>query len=125
MSPSQALSALDRSLAAHGTDAILRRLVGLGREPTATDVTVRVRLDSYKPEEIDGGVIQGDSRAVLSPTQIAAAGWPGTIPADGTDAMVPMKNDRLIVKGRVRNIEAATPFYIDGVLVRIELQVRG
>jgi hypothetical protein len=29
------------------------------------------------------------------------------------------------VQGKVLNIEAAAPIYIDNVLVRIELQVRG
>lgn len=83
-----------------------------------------MRLNDYRPEEIVGGIIQGDSRVILSPTQIIAGSWGGT-PADGTDGRVPVKNDHLIVAGRARVVQAAVPFYMDGQLVRIELQVRG
>ncbi|MDQ0305332.1 hypothetical protein [Ancylobacter polymorphus] len=124
MSPEQALSALDRALAAHGQNATLRRYTGTGPSRTASDVTVRVRLDDYRPEELVGGIIQGDSRVILSPSQIIAASWGGT-PADGTDGRVPVKNDQIIVAGRARIVQAPVPFYIDGQLVRIELQVRG
>ncbi|WP_371346471.1 hypothetical protein [Ancylobacter sp. IITR112] len=124
MTPTAALVALDRQLRLHGQNATLRRYVGTGPSRTASDVTVRVRLDAYLPEELVGGIIQGDSRAILSPTQIIAASWGGT-PVDGTDGRVPVKTDNLIVAGRARNILAATPFYMDGQLVRIELQVRG
>lgn len=124
MSPDQALSALDRTLAVHGQNATLRRYAGTGTNRTASDVAVRVRLDDYRPEELVGGIIQGDSRVILSPTQIIAGSWGGT-PADGTDGRVPVKNDHLIVAGRARVVQAAVPFYMDGQLVRIELQVRG
>lgn len=124
MTPTAALVALDRQLRLHGQNATLRRYVGTGPSRTASDVAVRVRLDDYRPEELVGGIIQGDSRAILSPSQIIAASWGGT-PADGTDGRVPVKNDHLIVAGRARIVQAAAPFYMDGQLVRIELQVRG
>jgi hypothetical protein len=38
---------------------------------------------------------------------------------------VPRKGDKIIIEGRERNIEAAAPFYINGELVRLELQCRG
>lgn len=124
MSPDQALSALDRALADHGQDATLRRLLGLGPSRTESDVTVRIRMDDYRPDEIVGGIVQGDSRVILSPSQIIAASWGGT-PADGTDGRVPAKNDHLIVAGRIRVVQAGVPFYMDGQLVRIELHVSG
>ena len=124
MRPSEAVSALDVALAENGQNATLRRFSGLGQSRTASDVTVRIRLDNYRPEEIVAGIVQGDSRVILSPSQIIAASWGGT-PADGTDGRVPVKNDHLIVAGRARVVQAAVPFYMDGQLVRIELLVRG
>lgn len=118
MSPEQAIFALDRSLAAHGQDAILRRWSGSGSARTPTDVAVRVRALDYKPEELVGGIMQGDTRVILSPTQIVAAGWPG--PQDW-----PRIGDRLVIDGRERNVQAAPPFRIDGVVVRIDVTVRG
>lgn len=124
MTPAAAVASLNRQLRLHGQNATLRRYVGTGPSRTASDVTVRVRLDAYRPEELVGGVIQGDSRVILSPSQIIAAYWGGTL-VDGTDGRVPVKGDHLIVAGRARIVQAPMPFYMDGQLVRIELQVRG
>jgi hypothetical protein len=114
---------LDRSLAADGEDFTLRRVTGTTSQ-TNTDVTCRGLVRAYTPEELTPTVIQGDSRIILSPTQIEAASWPG-VSAGALDARVPRRGDKALVQGRVRNIEAAAPIYLDGILVRIELQVRG
>ena len=79
-----------------------------------------------------GGILQGDSKVTLSAAEIEAKGWPGPIasaepPNERTnrDRRIPRKGDDVTIEGTVRNIEVATPYYLDGVLVRIELEVRG
>lgn len=125
MTPQQALASLDAMLATYGAPAIVRRITWVGSTSTAHDVTVQAVVRGYEPTELVGGIVQGDSRAILSPTSIIAAGWPGVPPAAGTDGRVPIIGDKLVVAGRVRNIQAVVPFYMAGDLVRIELQVRG
>ena len=125
MTPAQAIADLDFALSEAGEPCVLRRPGFIGMTPAPVDVTVMARVRTYKPSQIAGATLQGDSTAVLSPTEIIAAGWPGTDPGDGTDARVPREGDRLIVAGRARAIVSADPVYIAGVLVPINLQVRG
>ncbi|GLK86683.1 hypothetical protein [Ancylobacter defluvii] len=120
MTPAQAVASLDRHLARHGADVVLRRVQPGG----PVDVTVRAHVRGYTPHELTGSVVMGDTKAIISPTQIIAAGWSGAS-TDGTDARVPVRGDKLVIAGRLRNIEAAAPIYMAGELVRIELQVRG
>lgn len=114
--PQAWVSSLDRSLAANGEDAILQNLSGF-------EAAVRAFVRQYLPHELAGGIIQGDSRVILSATDIAVAQWHSGAPAG--DPLVPIKGNKIILAGRARNIEAATPFYIAGTLARIELQIRG
>ncbi|WP_296585732.1 hypothetical protein [Xanthobacter sp.] len=119
MTPAQAISALDRHLAAAGQDAVLRRWTGTGSARTPIDVPVRIRAQDYRVEELVGGIEQGDTRVVLSPTQIVAAGWPG--PPQGW----PRPGDAIVIAGRERSIIAAPPQVMDDVVVRIDMVVRG
>lgn len=115
---------LDRALQRAGEDVVLRRVVGATNQ-ALIDAPVRALVRGFKPAELVGGIIQGDSLAIISPTGIEAAQWPGGHAPQAADARVPVRNDKLIVQGRTRNIEAAAPIYVDGTLVRIELQLRG
>lgn len=112
---------LDRSLIKRGEDAVLRRRVGTSA--VFVEVGVRIHFRGYKPDELTGGIQQGDSVAILSPTQILAAGaaWPGA--AGGVQ--MPRANDGLTVQGRLRNVQAVSVIYEAAEPVRIELQVRG
>lgn len=118
MSPSQAINALDRQLAAHGQGITLRRYSGVGPSRVPVDVTVRARVDDYRPEELSGGIVQGDTRVIISPSQILAAAWPS--PQDW-----PRAGDQVVINGRVRNVEAPVLLKINDTVVRIEIQVKG
>lgn len=122
------VEALDRSLARSGEDIILRRTVGTTNQINI-DVGCRAKVRGYQPQELVGSIIQGDSLVIISPTQIERAQWPGGRPIkstpDLTDPRVPRNSDAVIIAGRQRSVQAATPFYVDGELVRIEMQVRG
>ena len=111
---------LDRSLARRGEDAVLRRRIGTS--PNFVEVPVRIHFRGYRAEEVVGGIFQGDSLAILSPSQIEAADtWPG---AAGGGKM-PKINDGLTVQGRVRNVQAAPVICENGEPIRIDMQVRG
>jgi len=112
MTPRQAIASLDHGIRKNGQTVILRR--GTTSAPTAM-ATVKAHVRGYKPDELVGGIIQGDSQVILSPRLLAAAGWPGDI----------RRGDWLTFDGKVRSVEVVMPRRMDDVLVRIELQVRG
>lgn len=125
MTPAQAIASLDRQLAAHGEDCTLRRKEG---SPLVDkDVAVRASVRGLRAAEIVGTATQAYSMAVISLTQILAAGWPAghTITPGAVDPRIPRTNDFLVVKGKQRQIMFADPIAIDGVVVRVNLTVAG
>jgi len=127
MTPEAAIAMLNRQLAAHGQDIRLtRNTLGPGGVLIPFSVECRAFVRSYKADELVGGIIQGDTLVVLAPTEIEAQGWPGAeVTPTNQDRRVPRKDDKCVIAGKSRNVEAGTPFYLNGELVRIELQVRG
>lgn len=119
MTPTAALVALDRQLRLHGQNATLRRSLWSGTERTDIEATVRIALRGYRPDEITGGIMQGDSEVILSPTQLIAEGWPSG------EAELPRQGDTIVSAGRPRSIVGVDPRFIGETLVRINLQVRG
>jgi hypothetical protein len=113
MTPAMAIAALDRALGIAGENITLRRTTGTALIPL--DVACRAVVRGYQPHQLVGTIIQGDSQVILSPSEMKRRQW--TWP--------PRKNDKAVIAGKVRNIEAAAPIYMGGELVRIELQVRG
>lgn len=104
MSPAAAIAMLDRQIAAHGQAVTLRRL-----NPASTS-DLRAFFRGYRPDELAGGIQQGDSTATLSPTGLG---------------VLPKTLDKLTASGRVRTVQAVEPVEIDGVLVRVNLWLRG
>lgn len=112
MTPRAAIAMLDRQIKANGQSAELRRFDDAGKKSAHP---LRVFLRGYVPNELGGGIDQGDSAVVISATD-----W-GRLDV-GT---LPERLDQLHVGGRLRTIENVDPVYIDDVLVRINVQVRG
>lgn len=126
-SPSSMIADLDDALRDCGEDVVLRRntLAG-GNVLIPFDATVRGFVRGYDPTELTGTIIQGDTKVIVSPTDIDASGWPG--PSVGTvvgDRRVPRKNDIVLIQDSPRQVMAAAPKYVAGTLVRVEIQVRG
>lgn len=66
-----------------GETVTLRR-VTVGRH--FVSVTTKARLVGYKPNELVGGIVQGDEMGIISDRDIALAQWPGP----------PRKGDQII-----------------------------
>lgn len=126
MTPSECIADLDASLATDGDGIITlqRMTLGPGGTQIAFSVNCLAFVRGYEPNEMIGGITQQDSRVIISPTEIVAAGWTSGKPAN-EDRRVPMKGNKAIIQGRVRNIEAAVGKYVGGELVRIEMRVLG
>ncbi|HZY67756.1 MAG TPA: hypothetical protein VFE52_04170 [Devosia sp.] len=113
MTPARAIAMLDRQIGRHGQTVTLTRHVSNGSPVT---LTCRAFVRGYKPDELANGVIQGDSLVVISPTALEGTPFGTTLPA-------PV--NKLTTAGRQRNIAMVDPVYINDVLVRLSLQVRG
>lgn len=114
MTPAAAIAMLDQEIAEHGQDVVLRRAVAGG---TAIEKTARAFVRGYKPDELTGGIQQGDSLVVLSPS---------SIPAEFAGAASRLRvNDAIIVTGRRRSVQYVDPVEIGGVIVRYNVLVKG
>lgn len=107
MTPAAAIAALDRQLAMHGENVILRRT-----NSTTGQVTVRAKCRGYRPSEVAGIIMAGDTLVILSPTDAGAFG-------------APPENGFVVVDGKPRRVISSLPVRIDGEIVRFEAQVRG
>lgn len=92
------------------------RIVGSG--PNATKqglgVSIRAHVRTLDEKELTGTLTQDDHMVIMSPTSFA--NWP---PGE------PRKGDKVMLEGRPCNVEVARPFQPNGVLVRLELKVKG
>jgi hypothetical protein len=131
MTPTQAISQLDRMIARNGEAVTLvRPTTAAGGVKIPVSVVVNAIVRGYQAKElIQGSGIQvGDSRVIISPSQINAKQWPGgyvSSPTTQGDMRVPKGNiDQMIVAGKTRQVIAASPTYLAGELVRIDVTVR-
>lgn len=121
MSPDQQIDMLDRFLATDGLQVRLSRSI----DGIPISVNCQAFVRKYKPEELTGTIIQGDSSMILSPTQIVAAAWPEAQPVNTPDNRVPVVGDIVLFGGVPRAVRAATPAYNNGTLIRLDVQIRG
>jgi hypothetical protein len=112
MTPARAIAMLDSQIARNGQTVMLRK--GNAANGDA-DKPVRAFVRGYQPEELSGGIQQGDSTMVLSPTALAASGFAG-----------PLKRlDRVTIAGKMQIIQVANPVMLNDQIVRIECWLRG
>ena len=112
MTPVAMIAILDRNIARHGQAVTLRRMSA----GVTVELNCRAFVRDYRPDELIGGVVQGDTSVVISPSQLAGTAFENS---------PPVQNDKVVIGGRVRNIQLADPVVLDDQRVRINLQVRG
>lgn len=114
--PAQMIAALDGALAKAGTPVVLRRFPDKANNPnTKIDVATLASTRPISADELVGDIDQTMRVAVISPTDLIAAGWPVPI----------VKGDKLVIGGREINIELPKPVEVLGVVVRYDLVIRG
>lgn len=123
---------LNSHLALDGEDIEIWRVTTAGATQINTKVNARAFVRNFGADELVGGITQEQVRVTISPSEIIAANWPGPWTPSAnepvqpdTDRRIPRKNDKCVIKGRVRNIEVAMPIYVENELVRINLRVLG
>jgi hypothetical protein len=110
MTPEHARRALQRQIDKHGS------LVTLHRQGTVSFDT-KARVTGFAPQDLSGGIEQGDSLVILPAESVENSGW--------KEPIVP--SDQLVIDGAlttVINVDDRTR-RINGVLIAYQLQVRG
>jgi hypothetical protein len=96
----------------------IRRYTGTGANRPRFDIeNVRTRIVGYEPHELVGTIQQGDRKAIIYADDLMGRGL-----------ALPITNaDKLVVRGKELAIVAAddSTRRVEGVLIAIELQVRG
>jgi hypothetical protein len=112
--PSRALYA--REFDARGEVVIVRRIVA---NAPAIDAYARARIVGYQPDELVGGIQQGERRVFLSAEDLEAAGWP----------VPPRVNDKIMIRGGTKQLNVLSvddsTHRAAGELLVYELRVSG
>jgi hypothetical protein len=112
MTPEAAIAALDRHIARDGQTVMLRK--GAAADASG-DKALQAFVRGYQPEELAGGIQQGDTTAVFSPSALTASGFDG----------VPKRLDRMLIAGKMQVIQVCNPVRMRDVVVRYETWLRG
>lgn len=118
MTPAEAKASYRRTMKEAGETVTIRRYTaasGTPRPSVTKDVTARVT--GYAPHELVGSIQQGDRRVIVLADDLAT----------GAVTLPIKKGDKAVVRGRELNIESVddSTRRVQGVLIALELQVRG
>jgi hypothetical protein len=119
---------LDDALMEYGDDVILRRRIA----NVAHDLPCKAHVTAYRLRDTElvtnTAISQEDLVVIMSPSEIAAAGWPGSTPTTVdqlTFDQLPRKGDKLVIRNKERNIEVVDPHRPGGTVVRFDMRVLG
>ncbi|EJN15693.1 hypothetical protein PMI42_00710 [Bradyrhizobium sp. YR681] len=125
MTPDEALESLRSQLAEHGATVAVRRYAGKGPSRAVTaEADALARVVGYQPKDIAGAIQQGDRKVILLNDPAAAV----SVGKVALETMLPLTNlDRIVLRGaevEIIGVDDDTR-RVAGVLVALELQVRG
>jgi hypothetical protein len=121
MSPQTLIATLDAYLAESGEDIVLQR----SGVPCQCRAAVRQK---DRPDQLVSGNEMDDLYAIMSMTQIQAAGWnAGTVDTGlyARDRAIPRRGDFAVVKGIRYRVDAADVIAVQNVVVRVNLNLKG
>lgn len=117
MTPDECKELYRRDMEEIGEKVIIRRYFGTGTNRNKFEVEILARVIGYGPQELVGTIQQGDQKLIILVKDLETFQFPLPL----------IKNDKVIVRGKELNIEAAdgNTRRINGKLIAYELQVRG
>lgn len=80
-----------------------------------SDLSCVAAVAGYLPNELVGGILQGDRRVRISNVEITNASWPGP----------PRKGDKVVIASRTTTIQGVDTSFVAGVAVMHIIQARG
>jgi hypothetical protein len=128
MTPDEVKTAYQLNMAAVGEPVILRRYISTGLNRTKIDLQVMARVVGYNPNELVGGIQQGDRRIIVlaDDLELAAPNSPPDSPPM-TIFFPIVPSDKVVVRGKELAIISSddSTRRIQGVLIAVEIQARG
>ncbi len=127
--PAASIARLDASLSRRGEDVVISRVVKRSGASVKVDVPCRALVRTVSADEVAGTIVQNDLKVTISPTQIAAAAWPGqdenAVAGSAVDPQVPRATDKIVIQGRERQVKVSKPILMANVWVRTDMIVAG
>ncbi len=121
LSPTMLIATLDAYLATAGEDVVLSR----NGVPCQCRAAIRQK---DRPDQLVSGNEMDDLYAIMSMTQIRAAGWNAGVTGSAPyqrDNAVPRRGDVVAVKGLRYRVDAADVVAVQNVVVRVNLSLKG
>jgi hypothetical protein len=115
LNAAQMISDLDAVLARRGENVTLRRTT-TDSPKVNSDVTVKGHVRVVAADEVIGTIAQDDIRVIVSSSGLGPPEWVAEVPVIG---------DKVVLYGKSRDIKLVKPVRDAGVLVRIEMMVKG
>jgi hypothetical protein len=119
MTPDEARAMYRDQFDLHGEDIAIRRYSGTGVGRTYVDRPCRARVTGYAPEELVGGITQGDRRVIVLAEDLGGESPPFII-MKSDKVWAPRFPNELSIQGVDDNTRR-----IAGELIAYELQTRG
>lgn len=104
-----------RVIGAFGRPMTLRRPLPGAIPPTYQAVTVQGFQRAYRPEQLTGGLHQGDALVAICANEIAAAAWPSP----------PRPQDQMLIDGQTWLVQGSQSLYDGAECVGYDLWIRG
>lgn len=120
MTPDEARQMYRDQLTLHGEDISIRRYDGIGTGRTYVDRPVRARVTGYSPQEMVGGITQGDRKVILMAEDLAGESPAFTVAKSDKVVAARFGSAELAILGVDDNTRR-----VDGELIAYELHVRG
>jgi hypothetical protein len=97
---------------------LFRRYTGTGALRTATDYPVRARVLGYQPDELTGGIVQGERRVIALAEDILNTGF--VLPLTETA-------DKIVIRGRELAVKAVddNTRRVGGELIAFDIRCGG
>jgi hypothetical protein len=117
MNPQTVKDTYRRMIDDGGEPIFVRRYTGSGTVKPKFDAQVRAKVSGYAPDELVGGIVQGDRRVIILVQDLI----------DRQFAMPILASDKVVVRGKELAIIAPddSTRRISGVLIAYELTARG
>jgi hypothetical protein len=111
-------------LASYGSKVVTITRAASG---ASVDVLAGFRQTAATDLAAGGAIYQQGVSVIISAEEILSDGaWPGSTPVGfAGDPRIPARGDTIAIEGRDRSITASHPIYVNGNLVRVNIEVDG
>ncbi len=126
MTPAETIASYRDNVLAAGEEITIRRYTSTGLNRTKLDQVIMARVTGYNPDELVGGIQQGDRRIICLAEDLTAN--VATLDSPPLTIVLPLTStDKVVLRGKELAIIAFddSTRRVQGVLIAYEIQARG